>query len=538
MDDIKRMAAVLLVLILIIANLAFGIVSEFEFDDEYTASVQEIKTQNLSEEVWVEQTAEITETEHQETEAVSEAEETTSSGEESHSKQIVAPVIKNGEFENESEAQSIVSITGKLEGLVEKNVFHVTLPVSSNVIEYIADPQGLICKTQSAAYPDSVFDPDSNVYFCNGKVINTENGTEQSMYSGISEPLTVVNKSSCAVSVIARVYADFENGTENHVSIASDNKWEYTSRPSICLSAIRSDDFSETVLGKKEQILTASIKGCPGAYCYKYEGPDCYTYQLMTDKELESFKSDPENADTDVNFKQFSIAIKGECNEDGDWEADTEYSFPVVSVIWNVGFAPSARPYVTEESVSVAKNRENVIHYGLGLLDDGAEMMRSAVYITPEGVERELRWNDYYLVYTEQTVTLTKEFSEYVRGFGGGVLRFQFDDSRRTTTEVVLDMSCAPSLNEDEITVNSDESGQISVGFDTGAGEKSAEGIAKITFGKEDFTEKIYSSVSDNSITLTALALRMIKDKNGGNVYITFDDKEHTRCRLKVKVDK
>lgn len=556
MDDMKRMAAVLLVLILIIANLAVAIAEQFLEDDK---SMREAAAETAVSTAVSESTAEasasaavsgtetsgavqtdVSQTSEPSAGTAGVSQETPEAKPGSSVRKVKKSehrsVIPAAEFRDASEAQSILNIEGALEGLVDKNVFQVTLPVGSTVIEYIADPQGLISHTSHAAYPDSYFDPGSNVYFDHGAVMNEE-GRELEYYSGISEPFTVVNKSSCAVSVVARISAHYRNTSAVPVTLFENNSWDGISRPGIFLSAMRGDDFTETAVTKKEQVMTASIKGCPGAYCYRYDG-NGYVYELMSDDELAEFRADSSNKGVDTAFKEFSLMLKGECNGEGEWDPYTEYDFPTVSIIWNVGFAASARPCITETSVSVARDEKNIINYSMGLLDSAASMIMSAMYITPENVERELRWNDYYLKFDEQEITLTPEFAGYVRERNGGILRFRFDDPEKSVYEVSLDLDAPPDIETKEVTVTLGENKPVTVPYYPGFGEKAAEGVSKISFGNKDFSTKVYSSVNEEGITFTAGAVRSITDKNGGTVYITFDDPAHTKCAVRFKVKK
>ena len=75
----------------------------------------------------------------------------------------------NGEdYSGSDEASSVNKGKGDIEGLVNTKVFQVTLPVQGNGLDYVADPQGLIRKTNAAKHPDSVYDENSNVFFNNG----------------------------------------------------------------------------------------------------------------------------------------------------------------------------------------------------------------------------------------------------------------------------------------------------------------------------------------------------------------------------------
>lgn len=547
MEDIKRMAAVLLVLILIIANLAFAVFTDLDDAEQRSLAEKSVPADNIPEVTSASAenaavTGEVTAAES-ETEGegdTSDVPAVTEAAGNANLKTRNTPkdkkeIIPAAEFSGEEEAQSVITIDGTLEGIVDKKVFHVKLPVQSSDVGYIADPQGLICKTQTAAYADSWFDPDSNVYFSHGEETASD-GTVKTRYDGTSEPFTVVNKSSCAVAVVARVSASYKTSGAQ-VALASDNAWDSVTKPSIYLTAVRSDDFTDkTVIGRREQVITASVRGCPDAYCYRYNEDGTYSYDLMTDEELDSFRKSPSAAGKDTSFREFSIVFQGECNEEGDWKPDTDYIFPTVSVIWNVGLAPSAAPCVIEKNLSVALDTENIINYSFGALDSAADAITSAVYVTPEGVERDFRWNNYYLVFADDCITSTKEFASYVRERNGGVLRLKFNDPAKTTEEITLDLNQAPFLEENEITLEADYNKQLAVKYNSGYGDKAADGVAKITFGNTDLSSSVYSSSADGEITLNVIALRMIKDKKGGTVYVTFDDDAHTRCGLKIKI--
>ena len=154
-------------------------------------------------------------------------------------------------------------------------------------------------------------------------------------------------------------------------------------------------------------------------------------------------------------------------------------------------------------------------------------------------MERDLRWNGYYLIFSDQTqtVTLTPEFLEYARERNGGVLRLRFNDPADTVGEITLDTDRSPGLGISEYVITSGETKQIAIDYDTGTGEKAASGIASMTFGKTDLLTSTYSSVKNGTITLNASAVRMITEKKGGKVVVVFDDKARTRCTVKIKTE-
>lgn len=452
------------------------------------------------------------------------------------------PIEFNGyDPDPEPQANTYNEGTGDIEGLVDKRVFQVSLPVKNGTLDYVADPQGLICGTESAKHPDTYYDPDSNVYFDNGKKVS-ESGETVIQYSDVSDPITVVNKSSCAVEVVARVSLKFNQEAENPVLISPDRNWTNIVKPSICLSVIKSDDLSEVVLSKKEKIITASIPGCPSVYHYVYEddgsGSVEYNYKMMTDDEIAQFRADPANADIDTSFKEFSLCLTGECNSQGEWDHEIDYDFPSTSIVWNVGLAASVKPYISQLEYSVAYDAPIEIPYSLGAFDTAAKKIVTSQYVASNGSTMQLSGSDPYMTITEDTITLSAEFVAFAKERDGGTLRFRFDDPAGTEIDVKLDRDLAPSLDERECYISADKSTQISIGYDLGTGNKAAREITSISYGSFDFTSSAYASVYDDEIVLKSGAVRMVQMKNGGKIYITFDDPAHTRCGYKINIEK
>ena len=434
----------------------------------------------------------------------------------------------NGEdYSGSDEASSVNKGKGDIEGLVNTKVFQVTLPVQGNGLDYVADPQGLIRKTNAAKHPDSVYDENSNVFFNNGKR-TVEGGKTVTYFSGTSDPLTIVNKSSAAVTIVARVSAYYEQGVKNPVSIAGSRDWENVSTPSICLSVVRSDDGSEVVLSKHEKVITASIAGCPEAYKFVYEkdgsGEENYGYRITDDNPDEN------------KFSTFSLRMTGECNSDGDWKSDTDYDFPSTSIVWNVGFAVSAKPCVNEDYYTVAFGSEIKVPFSLGLYEASASGIASAEFQSKSGETVMITGNGDYISNTENEITLTSEFASYARSLGGGTLKLTFDDPDETFAEIRLDESCAPFTESTDYTVSKGDK-KLFVPFSLGAGEKAASGISSVKFGSYDFSSSAYVTEGSDGLTLTASALNTICSKGGGTVYVTFNDVAHTRCRFKVNVE-
>ncbi len=416
---------------------------------------------------------------------------------------------------------------GEIEGLVNTKIFQVTLPVQNDSLNYVADPQGLIRKTNAEKHPDCVYAENANVYFNNGTQANEDKTVTR--FSGTSDPLIVVNKSSTAVSVVARVSAYYEQEAKNPVALAGSRDWENYNKPAIYLAAVKSDDGAEVALSQQEKVITVSIAGCPDAYKYVFEdidGEKKYGYRLMTDEEMQSAA---------IQFKTFSLQLTGECNSECDWDHDTTYDFPSTSIVWNVGTAASAKPYVNEGNYTVAIDSAITIPYSLGLYEDAATGFTSAELTTPSGDIIQILGTAGFMDFTDNEIILSEAFTEYARSFGGGTLKFVFDDPAKTSASITLDDGCAPYLERTDFTITS-KTQELYVPFNYGIGKKSARNVATVKFGNNDFSTKAFMSLTGNGFTLKSTALRRIIDKKGGNVSVTFDDAAHTRCSFNVKV--
>ena len=547
MDDIKRLSAFLIASSMLAANMTCALVSADEIasagepasavaEDQVSEDTEEPETaENAAEDQAGESEGEVREDENAD---IREENEQGTDENEDGTADTFIEAARSGAGENnkddvnltieeipQDQASSVNTGKGDIEGLVSTKVFQVTLPVQNDTLDYVADPQGLIRKTNAEKHPDSVYADNANVYFCNG----TASDSGKKSYSGTSDPLTVINKSSASVTVVARVSAYYEQDAKNPVALAGSRDWSADGKPAVCLSVIRSDDGSETVLSQREKVITASVGGCPEAYKYVCEdvnGEKKYSYRMMTDEEMKN---------ADVNFKTFSLRLTGECNGDCEWDPDAKYDFPSTSIVWNVGFAVSAKPYVNEGYYTVARNAEIRVPYSLGLYDAAATGFASAELTTPSGEKFQILGAGSYMDFTDNEIVLSKEFSEYARDLGGGVLSFVFDDPDKTSAQITLDDGSTPYLEETHFEITADTQ-EIKIPFSYGIGPQAAKNISSVKFGNQDFTSKLYMSLSGNGFTLKSTALRRIIEKGGGSVSVTFDDQAHTRCSFSVKV--
>ena len=89
---------------------------------------------------------------------------------------------------------------GKVEGIVETDVYQVVLPtVSNHTFNFIIDPLELINQTEGAGYNGKTFEKGSTLFFH-----RTGKGKKED-YSSVSNPITITNRGSVPIDVSLNV---------------------------------------------------------------------------------------------------------------------------------------------------------------------------------------------------------------------------------------------------------------------------------------------------------------------------------------------
>lgn len=220
--------------------------------------------------------------------------------------------------------------SGDIEGIVETDVYTADLPIAAtDAYNYIADPQGLIRKTDAAKYSGKTFG-DGTIFFAN------EDGDYD--YSNTSNASKIVNKSSknLSVTVTATATADASGA-----ALAASKTFTGTTKEvylGITDSVEGSTEKALTVSGAQ---MTAVLGAAPeGAYEYNYNADnDVYEYTLKDD--VSAF-----------NFAEYSFQINGAANDKAtDWEATTV--LPTISVTWSVDLTDDAATVETPPAIAL-----------------------------------------------------------------------------------------------------------------------------------------------------------------------------------------
>lgn len=203
---------------------------------------------------------------------------------------------------------------------VVNDVFSVALPVisrNSTVFDFIMDPQSVIEKTGAARYEPGTHFEWNTLYFAN----TNEDGSLRG-YSGMSDPLTITNRSSMAVDVTLEAWLDLPEG----VTLSADPFFEGETSPSIYLAL--TDGWNTVPITSIGALLTMTVPGAPDAYELVYDILDdtqVYYYELTEEAMSEYYDG----------FPTYSFALVGACNPNADWEG-LEWITPSVTVMWTV----------------------------------------------------------------------------------------------------------------------------------------------------------------------------------------------------------
>lgn len=226
-------------------------------------------------------------------------------------------------------AEGTATGTGKLEGTVDTEVFSVVLPVvaeDGSTLAFTLDPEGLISKTNSAAYGGATFG-DGTLFFANV-------GEDATTYSNTSDTLTVTNKSSIKADVTISAKVTGNTG----IVLTDDKTFADDTTASMYLAIVDAGNAAGVAIGDTGATVTAQIGEAPdGAYEYSWTEDDGYKYALKADT-------------SGITFETYEFKLTGAANAAGDWSALTDVT-PQVDIIWTV--VPHSDAYVSSTTLSV-----------------------------------------------------------------------------------------------------------------------------------------------------------------------------------------
>lgn len=316
--------------------------------------------------------------------------------------------------------------TGGIEGIVKTDVYTAVLPTeATTAYDYIADPQGLIRKTNAVKYSGKTFG-DGTIFF-----ENTETGAAND-YSNTSDTAKIVNQSSKNLSVKVTAKATAGSG-DTAATLAASSTFAGTDKE-VYLGI--KDGSAEKPLTAAGVEMTAVLGAAP---------EDAYEYSYVSDGDTPGYKYAIKSNVDAFKFAEYSFQITGAANDKAtDWAADT--ALPAIEVTWEVDLTDDAAtvdtpeqksaPSIANKTVIFSKATGAEITVNLGTGDLAAEGIKSVATIGGDGTAHNWAAADYSL--DDTTLKLSKT-AQYIAGVAVGqkrTVKVTFDDDASTVVEL------------------------------------------------------------------------------------------------------
>lgn len=204
---------------------------------------------------------------------------------------------------------------GEVEGSVKQDIYQVVLPtVTEDMFNFIIDPQGLINKTDGAAYDGKTFEEGGTLFF------ERKDGKSEEDYSSTSDAITITNRSSMAIDVSVEVSVEAES--LEGITLTDDKEFQDDTGASLYLAL--TDGETVTPISTDGVSMTVTVDASPeGAYEYAYdEESGEYTYEMSSDL-------------SGIEFPEYSFQLVGAANGKGDWSELTG-AVPKIRVSWRI----------------------------------------------------------------------------------------------------------------------------------------------------------------------------------------------------------
>lgn len=211
--------------------------------------------------------------------------------------------------------------SGEFEGTVNKEVFSVQVPtetVSSDVFDFILDPEELIKTTSGSAYEGVTFGAYGTMYFKTGA----------NKYDVNSQTLTAENKSSVDVNVTLQATV---TAPDTKVTYVTDNAWTVSDEGlEVYLAVEEMADQSKTAIADKDgNNYTTTVTSSLTKY-------DIYKTIFNATKGAYEYVIDSAKEST-TSPSTYAFRLTGECNKYADWSGYTrEAKLGTIKIVWKV----------------------------------------------------------------------------------------------------------------------------------------------------------------------------------------------------------
>ncbi|MBQ8526918.1 MAG: hypothetical protein IJ429_00465 [Lachnospiraceae bacterium] len=224
-------------------------------------------------------------------------------------------------------AEGSASGSGEIEGIVDKDVFCVSLPTiaeDSDIFNFILDPQQLIAETDAAAFDvGTTFEEGASLFFKSVVSGNTISANSTDDYASQSSSLIIRNKSTFDVDVdVEAELKDLSDEAGTYTIVPKDAE-DYTDDTNTSMYlAVKLGDSTTAITAEGATASATVSKVDEEDYEVVYTEEDGYKFELKDDV---------------TEFPATSISLAGSCNTNAevDWEA-AKTAAPSVDLTWSV----------------------------------------------------------------------------------------------------------------------------------------------------------------------------------------------------------
>ena len=278
---------------------------------------------------------------------------------------LCSPISVFAADTTESPASGNATGDGKVEGIVNKDIFTVELPTiaeDDKTFNFILDPQGLIKDTSAGAYESAKFEDGASLFFKLAKADAAGNA-----YASSSDALTVTNKGSVAVDVSLTATASNLSNDADTIALTSDNTFADDTSASVYLALV-SGDTTKALTSDAGATIQSSMDAVDEKnFEVKYDSTNGYTYGLKADTQ-------------DSEFKTLSFNLTGVCNTSADtatWDKVKDIT-PSVEVTWTLAKHTDKPEFTTGSALGT-------ITYVKGSGDDALASIKSITMTNTKG---------------------------------------------------------------------------------------------------------------------------------------------------------
>jgi len=245
---------------------------------------------------------------------------------------------------------------GTFEGTAEMEVFDVVLPTyaTTDMFDFILDPEGLIAETGNDRYTGKKFATDASLYFN----VTPTSANDNLTHDDVTDKLVVKNKGNVKLDVTLTAEL-----TNTDITLTNDKTFGggTDTEKTVYLALVTAADEQAMNPTDSKAVLTATVDAVAET-----------NFETIWDDDEEKYVHQMKYGVADTEWKTFEFWMTGACNTNADWDGYT--GAPTMDVTWEIKTheedreATGITDEITLQKVS-ASSPDWVINFDLGAGD-------------------------------------------------------------------------------------------------------------------------------------------------------------------------